>query len=346
MHPWHWRTLEFEDGSRWRVPELYKDWLRFRDTRFIDVTEERRPAMSATTLAKKAKSSFPTHLRYQDELHDAFTHANDVGMRSDIQKLTSYYNRHYRSPTGRASQKWLQEQVEGLASKLPAKTTVTEFEHAWPQNSILLHIQGTNTTLTKERGVTILGAHQDSTNLFGWLPAPGADDDGSGTVTLLETLRALGKAGWAPQSDVEFHWYSAEEGGLIGSQAVVQSYVEKEAHVQAMLQMDMTAFLKEGTEERIGVVTDFVSPALTRYVENLIESYIGLPIGESKMKYGASDHASWDRYGFPSAFVMEAYTTRDVYTAPEYSFSHMLQFVRLSMAFAVELSGWASTPAM
>lgn len=263
--------------------------------------------MSATTLAKKAKSSFPTHLRYQDELHDAFTHANDVGMRSDIQKLTSYYNRHYRSPTGRASQKWLQEQVEGLASKLPAKTTVTEFEHAWPQNSILLHIQGTNTTLTKERGVTILGAHQDSTNLFGWLPAPGADDDGSGTVTLLETLRALGKAGWAPQSDVEFHWYSAEEGGLIGSQAVVQSYVEKEAHVQAMLQMDMTAFLKEGTEERIGVVTDFVSPALTRYVENLIESYIGLPIGESKMKYGASDHASWDRYGFPSAFVMEAY---------------------------------------
>jgi leucyl aminopeptidase len=38
--------------------------------------------------------------------------------------------------------------------------------------------------------------------------APGADDDGTGTVNLIEALRALLAAGFAPTTPVEFHWYS------------------------------------------------------------------------------------------------------------------------------------------
>lgn len=48
--------------------------------------------------------------------------------------------------------------------------------------------------------------------------APGADDGGSGTVTILEAFRALIQAGFRPEVPVEFHWYAAEEGGLLGSQ--------------------------------------------------------------------------------------------------------------------------------
>lgn len=33
-------------------------------------------------------------------------------------------------------------------------------------------------------------------------------------------------------------------------------------------------------------------------------------------------------------------TSRDVPEAPEFSFAHLLQFVRLSMSFVVELAGW------
>lgn len=38
----------------------------------------------------------------------------------------------------------------------------------------------------------------------------GADDDGSGTVTILEAYRALLESGFKPNRTVEFHWYSAE----------------------------------------------------------------------------------------------------------------------------------------
>jgi len=38
----------------------------------------------------------------------------------------------------------------------------------------------------------------------------GADDDGSGTVTILEAYRALLESDFRPNRTVEFHWYSAE----------------------------------------------------------------------------------------------------------------------------------------
>jgi hypothetical protein len=42
----------------------------------------------------------------------------------------------------------------------------------------------------------------------------GADDDGSGSVTILEAYRALITSDFRPERTVEFHWYSAEVMGI------------------------------------------------------------------------------------------------------------------------------------
>ncbi len=77
--------------------------------------------------------------------------------------------------------------------------------------------------------------------MFPFLPAPGADDDGSGTTSILEAFRVLTEKEWTPtEGAVEFHWYSAEEGGLLGSQAVARDYESREVDVKGMIQMDMT----------------------------------------------------------------------------------------------------------
>lgn len=39
-------------------------------------------------------------------------------------------------------------------------------------------------------------------------------DDGSGSVTILESYRALVAADYHPVRTIEFHWYSAEVGPL------------------------------------------------------------------------------------------------------------------------------------
>lgn len=70
--------------------------------------------------------------------------------------------------------------------------------------------------------------------------APGSDDDGTGTVNLIETLRVLVSSGFRPSTPLEFHWYSGEEGGLLGSNAIATSYKRAGTQVKAFLQLDMT----------------------------------------------------------------------------------------------------------
>lgn len=51
----------------------------------------------------------------------------------------------------------------------------------------------------------------------------------------------LAAANFTPTAaPVEFHWYSAEEGGLLGSQAIAKRYESDGAKVKGMIQMDMT----------------------------------------------------------------------------------------------------------
>ena len=75
-----------------------------------------------------------------------------------------------------------------------------------------------------------------------------ADDDGSGSMTILDALRVILTdsriaSGQAPNT-LEFHWYSAEEGGLLGSQAIFQEYAKQGRDVKAMLQQDMTGYVQ------------------------------------------------------------------------------------------------------
>ncbi len=105
---------------------------------------------------------------------------------------------------------------------------------------------------------------------------------------------------------MELHWYSAEEGGLLGSQAVAQAYERKNTKVHAMLQQDMTAFVKSGTTETVGLVSDFVSTPLTEFIGLLVDEYLDIGYTQTKLGYAGSDHASWTKIGADSAFAIEA----------------------------------------
>lgn len=109
--------------------------------------------------------------------------------------------------------------------------SVVEFPHSWGQNSIIARLPATSSP----KGRVIIGAHQDSTNLLPFLGAPGADDDGSGTTTIVEVMRVLVGQGWRPETyDVEWHFYSAEEGGMLGSGEIAQKWArEKRAMLDA-----------------------------------------------------------------------------------------------------------------
>ena len=302
------RVVETAPFETRRVSELGKELMLLSGVRLMDVTDN--PPVANRT----KEQTYPKKFRYESQLRSAFENVSDQGPRTHLQVLMSFFTRYYRSLTGRASQLWLLGKVNEIAAGMRANFTVSEFEHSWEQNTVILRIQGTNSSV---RGTTIVGAHQDATGYLPFWRAPGADDDGSGTVTLLEALRALIASGWAPESNVEFHWYAAEEAGMLGSLAVAHNYYLTNADVHAMLQQDsaylltVTAFVKNGTTESVGLVTDFVSPELSDVVERLVDTYLDIPAIRTQTGYAASDHSSWLRYGYPSAFAIEACVPAD-----------------------------------
>ncbi|THC99229.1 hypothetical protein EYZ11_001317 [Aspergillus tanneri] len=273
-------------------------------------------------------------------------------MEQDLEKFTSFYTRYYKSKTGVESATWLYNRVlEVIENSGAAKhgATVNRFDHPWGQFSIIARIPGqTNRTI-------VLGAHQDSINLFlpSILPAPGADDDGSGAVTILEALRGLLESDIVAQGNalntIEFHWYSAEEGGMLGSQAVFAKYKKDRQDVKAMLQQDMTGYtlgaLQAGRQEAVGIMIDYVDRGLTQFVKDTVTSYCNIGFIDTKCGYACSDHTSASKYGYPAAMATESEmenSNKKIHTTDDkikyLSFDHMLQHTKLTVGFAYELA--------
>jgi len=223
--------------------------------------------------------------------------------------------------------------------------SVRAFTHSWAQSSIIATIQG------KSNNIVIIGGHVDSTSSGG--TAPGADDDASGSSTVLEVFRVLVEhrrtTGWEPDYTLEFHGYAAEEVGLRGSQAIATSYENSDRTVVGMLQLDMTGYVGSGTTPTIGVVDDpnFTNVALNAFIRSLIPVYTRFTSGgtNTRCNYACSDHASWHRSSYPASFAFESafansnpyiHTPNDQRT--RLNQQHMLEFAKLALSFCVELS--------
>ncbi|KAJ4324494.1 Leucine aminopeptidase 1 [Neodidymelliopsis sp. IMI 364377] len=239
---------------------------------FMDITEYEDLHSHAQKRQTTAAVTFPAAVTQKTSITPLLSKLSTSNMQTRLTTFSNFQNRYYKSTYGKQSSEWLLAQVQAVISASGATgATARAFTHAsWTQNSVIATIPG------KSTNTIVIGAHQDSVN--GASPstgrAPGADDDGSGTVTILEAMRVLltdsrVASGQAPNT-IEFHWYAAEEGGLLGSQAVFTDYKNKGKVVKAMLQQDMTGYVKPGIKESVGVITDYVDVGLSNFIKKVI----------------------------------------------------------------------------
>ncbi|KAI9328598.1 hypothetical protein DFJ73DRAFT_631622 [Zopfochytrium polystomum] len=333
-----------ETDERWMAEDQIIGLLR-QKIHFMDVTD-RDLEYVASLKAYKAED-FPTSASKQSVVLPIAGNVSVPALTSWLTELsTSFKTRYYQSPSGAKASQWIFDQAKHLAKKAAAnvKVSVKQFEHPWPQSSVIARIEGEDAA---DAPVVVLSAHLDSVNhqnpWFG--QSPGADDDGSGSATIFESFRILISSGLVPKRPIEFHWYAGEEGGLLGSQKVVAAYKRAGIPVFGVLQSDMTGYFPSGETETIAVITDFVDPALTRFLKALVETYAGVGWTETSCGFACSDHASWTKAGFPSAFMFESEfpaSSPYVHTPDDdvsnVSFEHMAKFTKLAVAFAVEMS--------
>jgi leucyl aminopeptidase len=270
-----------------------------------------------------------------------------TNLHETVQHLSSYHNRYYRSETGVEAAHWIKSAFETYATGR-SDVTVTLVSHGFDQPSVVARIQGSGPNANE---IVVIGGHEDSIqqSFFGGGdgPAPGADDNASGTATVLEVFRAVVQSGFRPNRTLEFMTYAGEEKGLLGSQDIAETYRNEHKQVVGAMQFDMTMF--PASTRKITFITDHVDADLTRFTQNLVDRYVQFPWQTSRCGYACSDHASWTSAGYASVFPFEAaesemnsniHTTRDLQSILDADFG--LHFAKTGLAFAIEMAGPAT----
>ncbi len=125
----------------------------------------------------------------------------------------------------------------------------------------------------------------------------GADDNASGTATVLEIARCLASAG-TPEGDVVVALWSAEELGLLGSEHWLKAPTIPLANVRANLNLDMVGRAGDGKLDVLGAGT---AEDFARLLEEAgARAGLDLQVSVSGQGVGGSDHQAFLRREIPA----------------------------------------------
>ena len=175
-------------------------------------------------------------------------------------------------------------------------------------------IEGTNPE--KKDEYVIVSAHYDHLGTRGDVVYNGADDNGSGTSTLLALSRIFASAksyGIGPERSVVFLWVTGEEKGLLGSSFYVDHPLLPLENAVANVNVDMIGRVDKAHEDNPEYVyvigADRISTELHEINENANKEYVGIELDytfnsedDPNRYYYRSDHYNFARQGIPAIF--------------------------------------------
>lgn len=297
---------------------------------------------SYSTAKKSDAASY--QVRYEKQVNQLLNTLDAEAMWGDLAVFTNTNNdqfpdRYANSETGLKAAKWLEQKIKELATKYNRDdiTTYTVATGNYKQPSLVIKIGKSN------EPAVVIGGHMDTLSSR-WEKKPGADDDGSGSMTAMGVARTLIASDMRFKKPIYVVWYAAEELGLVGSSYVVKDFKKKKINVEAVLHFDMTGYAYKN-DTTMWLMNDYVDNSLSKYLETLIKTYVKQPVSYTRCGYACSDHASWHNAGYKAAMPFEAAFGKDnpyIHTAQDkmevLSLAHMSNFAKLGLAFAVELA--------
>jgi len=199
--------------------------------------------------------------------------------------------------------------------------------------NVLGYIEGSDPVLKDE--VVVIGAHLDHLGKYEDYVFNGADDNGSGSVGVLNVARAIALSPRKPKRSVVFALWTGEELGLLGSRYYVMNPAIPLAKTVAYFNMDMISRpYDEKTMQRMSLMMNiptsqdilkkikpanfvpvsFSAGAGLGEVLRTADQYVGLDIflretqSQAGRGMGGSDHSSFAAEKIPWIFAMAAMT--------------------------------------
>jgi hypothetical protein len=208
-------------------------------------------------------------------------------------------------------------------NKNVSMATASKSDTKWTQNVVAIW-EGRDPVLKNE--MVAIGAHYDHVGMNPLAPGPdkiwnGADDDGSGTVSVLSIAEALSKAPVRPKRSVLFVWHCGEEKGLWGSAYFNKFPTVDIKNVIAQLNIDMIGRSRKtddtnpknkelsGENEIYVIGKDMMSSTLGSIVDATNKGYLNLNYDtryddpkDPNRFFFRSDHFNYAHNGIPITF--------------------------------------------
>lgn len=269
------------------------------------------------TLINKDSISKNLKVLASDELEGRRT--GEIGQKKAANFIADYYKR-----LGILPPKGTDSYFQAIPANFMKGTTIRlkDSENVWA------FIEGTE----KPEEVLIISAHYDHMGILLGQIYYGADDNGSGTASLMEIARIfkeLYNQGIKPKRSVLFLHLTGEEFGLFGSKYYVQNPIIPLKNTIADLNIDMigrTSPEYKGTKDYIFVVgSDKLSDDLHSISEKANIESVNLDLDYSfndendpQQIYYRSDHYTFAKEGIPAIFYYNG--THEDYHLPSDTF--------------------------
>jgi hypothetical protein len=207
----------------------------------------------------------------------------------------------------------------------------------------------------KPEEIVVVSAHYDHVGIKKGEVYNGADDDGSGTVALVEIAKAFQKAkneGHGPKRSILIMHMTGEEHGLHGSRYYSENPLFPLKNTVADVNIDMIGrrdeFHADSNNYIYLIGSDYLSTDLFNICEAANKKYINLTIdykyndkADKNRFYYRSDHYNFAKHGIPSVFLFNG-THADYHKATDevekIEFDALTKRTQLAFAIAWEIA--------
>ncbi len=274
--------------------------------------------LMTTSVAIGQKSVSPTKyaetITAKDLGNHLFTYASDEfegrdtgepGQKKAVNYLRDFYiSQKIASPLG--GDNYFQNVPSEYLSNNRRRMKLNDSEN------VVAFIKGTE----KPDEIIVISAHLDHEGVKGEDIYNGADDDGSGTVAILEIAQAFKKAvndGYGPKRSILFLHVTGEEKGLLGSRFYTENPIFPLKNTVTDLNIDMIGridkFHKENPNYVYLIGSDKLSTDLHKVSEETNKKYMNINLdykynddNDPNRFYYRSDHYNFAKHNIPVIF--------------------------------------------
>ncbi len=272
-------------------------------------------ATTSKNINRKASSeSYAQTITAEDLKTHLYVYASDdfegrntgeQGQKKAVNYLKDFYiSQEIKSPLGEDT--YFQHVPSAFLNKKRRRFQLKDSEN------VLAYIKGTE----KPDEIVVISAHLDHEGIKNGKIYNGADDDGSGTVAILEIAQAFKKAakeGNGPKRSILFLHVTGEEKGLLGSKYYTENPVFPLKNTVTDLNIDMIGRVDDRHKEDPNYIYLIGSDRLSTELHNLSEEvntkYTNIKLNyrynrksDPNLFYYRSDHYNFAKHNIPVIF--------------------------------------------